>query len=107
MCVSLFQQNEFAKRAKVTVLVALALLFAVESVWTSSRRFLYPPPPLGPARKDWMAVREVEPPSFAPTWCVLPSGIYTISCSFSSTDITNAKTSQILILPQLNGEHLP
>lgn len=43
MCVSLFQQNEFAKRAKVTVLVALALLFAVEIVWTSSRRFLHPP----------------------------------------------------------------
>lgn len=51
MCVSLFQQNEFAKRAKVTVLVALALLFAVESVWTSSRRFLHPPPPLTDRRE--------------------------------------------------------
>lgn len=31
-CVSIFEQNEFAKRAKITMLVALALLFAVERV---------------------------------------------------------------------------
>lgn len=52
MCVSIFEQNEFAKRAKITVLVALALLFAVESVWTGSCRFL-PPPPLDEPAKYW------------------------------------------------------
>lgn len=37
MCVSILEQNEFAKRAKITVLVALALLVAVEALGTLHR----------------------------------------------------------------------